>query len=1097
MPLDHLPPAVQPPVQIQACPHPFTTDYADHQVPAGLTISEILRIVQPDPALLMNAHVYVGEHYIKRQNWHLVRPNPGVKVLVRVVPQDSDEKNPLATILQIAVIAAALVIPAMLPAAFVNATIVGTLTVGQALTAGIAIAGSLAVAALVPPPSQNLGRLSGTDLNESPAVFISGARNAARPFGVVPRQLGTFRSFPPLAANTFTEVVGDDEYLRLPVSWGLGPIHFQPFKIADTLLSEFDEVEQEHRRGFHPNLLTDRGAWDASTGAFPLDPSFGDRYSVSVAGTVAGENFEVGDSIVYHGIVDAISSTGWDQNADKPFKLYADDPAQTPLSVDLEVGAGRSVQTSLSNVDELSVDITFPLGLVNFSDDGSRHPWTVQVLVEYSPVGQGQWTTAGTIQARAKTTSAVRRGFRWSVPNGQWDVALTKLTSNPNPREVVDTVQWTALRSIRSVDPFGMLGEARSVFRIKATGQLHGIVDRLNSVTTSIVKDWDSVGQVWRYAPSNNPASLYRAVLQDHGNARARADSEIDEVTLEGWHEKNTAAGYTFNQIIDYRIAVLALCRDIASAGRAAPTRRGKKWSVAIDEANKPIVGHFTPRNTWGFSGEIAYPKLPHGFRVRFNNEQVGYEADERIVYDDGFDESNATEFEELQLVGITDPELVWRHARFHIAQARLRRETFSFNADIEHIICTRGDRSFISHDVMLVVLASGRISELTVDGSNNVTAIAVDEELVMQAGKTYGLVVRTEENAALSVPITTVDGVHKQVTPVTPVPAAQKLAVDDLFSFGELGQEGLDIQITAIEPGRDNSARIFATAYAPDVHLADQGAIPPFQSGITPTVSILAPVPLTVRSDGPVLLRDPDGSWQSRILVSLLRLSGLQQSIREVEARFRETDSDTAWIFVPPVDVDQGEISLMPVEDGAEYVFQLRWVLANGERANWSPETTHLVEGKTADPSDVTGFIVQQNGSAVTARWDQIPDRDRDGYTLRYGQPAAPWDTAFSLTQIARGTQVATLEIPPGTWDVMIKAVDTSGNESAIEARVRLTVVSTFDEIDAAAQAPSWPGLHPRAVELAFEANEAAEWNQGSLENATIAGDGFLQITV
>jgi hypothetical protein len=49
-----------------------------------------------------------------------------------------------------------------------------------------------------------------------------------------------------------------------------------------------------------------RGAWDASTGAYPTLPLVGDYYRVSSAGAVGAVNYNTGDNIIYNG-------TSWDK----------------------------------------------------------------------------------------------------------------------------------------------------------------------------------------------------------------------------------------------------------------------------------------------------------------------------------------------------------------------------------------------------------------------------------------------------------------------------------------------------------------------------------------------------------------------------------------------------------------------------------------------------------------------------------------------------------------------------------------------------------------------------------------------------------------
>src|SRR6185369_1298002 len=235
--------------------------------------------------------------------------------------------------------------------------------------------------------------------------------------------------------------------------------------------------------------------------------------------------------------------------------------------------------------------------------------------------------------------------------------------------------------------------------RIRASGQLSGVVDTLNCITTSRVKAWS--GAAWvDDTVSQNPADLFRHVLQGSANARPVADALIDLDNLQDWHAECVAQGFKFNQVMSSARSVYDRLADIAAAGRAVPTFIDGKWGVIWDRPADSIVQHFSPRNSWDFKGSRVYAQKPHGFRIKFINEDNGFTADERIVYDDGYDATNATLFEGLpgDLPGVTDPELVWKHGRFHIAQSRLRPEKIALSAGWEHLVCTRGDRVSVTH---------------------------------------------------------------------------------------------------------------------------------------------------------------------------------------------------------------------------------------------------------------------------------------------------------------------------------------------------------------------------------------------------------------
>lgn len=97
-----------------ACASPFSDRRVDHELPHGLTIAQMLDAVDLKPAYRQFAHVWLCDPEFKKdpvfvasENWHLVRPRPGVVVTLRVAPGKGGGggKATLGIILQIAVMA--------------------------------------------------------------------------------------------------------------------------------------------------------------------------------------------------------------------------------------------------------------------------------------------------------------------------------------------------------------------------------------------------------------------------------------------------------------------------------------------------------------------------------------------------------------------------------------------------------------------------------------------------------------------------------------------------------------------------------------------------------------------------------------------------------------------------------------------------------------------------------------------------------------------------------------------------------------------------------------------------------------------------------
>ncbi len=247
-------------IHVSAAPSPFSTAQVVGSYDAGLSISELLEEIQPDSLLRRYAHVFIEGYYIPKSNWSTVRPKPDTHVTIRTVPAGGG-KSPLRIILIIVTIILAAV----------------ALYFGQPQLAALILSVGFSITqAVAPPPKPKTGGLSGTDVRDSPTLFITGARNQFNPFGVIPRVLGKHLMLPLYAAVPFTEVSGENQFLRMIFTFGYGPLVLEDLRIGETALTEYEDVETEFRRGFQAVQLTSKGSHSASGGGFPGSPVFGD-----------------------------------------------------------------------------------------------------------------------------------------------------------------------------------------------------------------------------------------------------------------------------------------------------------------------------------------------------------------------------------------------------------------------------------------------------------------------------------------------------------------------------------------------------------------------------------------------------------------------------------------------------------------------------------------------------------------------------------------------------------------------------------------------------------------------------------------------------
>jgi hypothetical protein len=696
-----------------------------------------------------------------------------------------------------------------------------------------------------------------------------------------------------------------------------------------------------------------------------------------------------------------------------------------------------------------------------------------------------------TISVQEARTDQIRRTLAWAVPRGQYDVRIRRVTADSADPLVLDDVYWTALRAITNEDPIRLPGMAKIALRIKATDQLSGAIDQLNCMVRSIFPDWDAFEQAWIERPTNITASIYRGILQGPANPRPVADARLDLATLEAWHTQ----GWTFNAVLDFRGTVFERLSDVAAAGRARFGMRDGKFSVVRDLPTTTPVQLFTPRNSWGFRGRRAYPSLPHGLRVAFLNEDNGYQRDERIVLDDGysidyadgrgpldaFDQPAphlppATEFETIELFGVTDPDFAWRHGRYHIAVARLRPEVMELSTDAEHLVCTPGDMVVVSHDVPLIGGGFGRVLRAGLDTAGNLRELELDDQVTMEAGGNYRIVVRLAGGEIFSAAVHTEEGITRTVTLVNPVgPTTPRPAAGDLYAFGPAGLATRELVVESVSIGTDLSARLSLLDHAAAVHDADTGAIPPYDPGITrpPTYQDGPETPVIERiaSDDWVMVRLPDGSLRPRMVIYLRRPSGTRPPATRFQVRIRPVPPAPAEPSGPWTPHDgplaNNQVPVDNVVVGTTYQIRLRTATADGRVSPWV-EDEHTIVGNVLPPPDVAAFDVRRLSDG-TRRYSWtlgLVPPDIAGVLIRYGAEHLnqDWEALSPLhTGIMEPASPQELNIPPaGSYRFAIKMVDTAGNESVNALIIERTLgrartpnsIATVD-----ARVDGWPG--------------------------------------
>lgn len=152
--------------------------------------------------------------------------------------------------------------------------------------------------------------------------------------------------------------------------------------------------------------------------------------------------------------------------------------------------------------------------------------------------------------------------------------------------------------------------------------------------------------------------------------------------------------------------------------------------------------------------------------------------------------------------------------------------------------------------------------------------------------------------------------------------------------------------------------------------------------------------------------------------------------------------------------------------------------------------------------PSDVPVFTAEQFGSSMLISWEEPSDKDIVGYEIRVGDT---WDTGEVLISGVSGTLWSWTTFTIGTFNLMIKAIDRSGNYSVDPAETEIIVTKGPDVTVEAAQDglnpipasfsgaawQQWAALGMYAVGLTPSQgwDDAGVWDDGSTWDLPVAG--------
>ena len=1011
-------------------PNPFRTGHVDRVCQEGSTIAQMIAEVGLESVAMAHngLFVFVGDELVERGRWEELKLVRGDIVSIGISPAGGGGgggKSPARTVAMIA-----LMVVAIAATWYVGGA--GGITMGLAegsfelasagAAAGMAvgIAGSLLINAWIPLPTLKTKK-------DDQKNYLQGMSNQIDPYGIVPRLFGRHKIFPRYAAVPYTELVGTDEqYLRVLFCIGKGKYALSSFKIGDTLLGDYTNVQMEqYYTGdstfykLFPNDPTESAlaielvqnvSHTQTTGAnvdeitvvltFPLGiyriASGGNRHATTVTVKIeyavhssgAWKDITAGTQIKFTGYPSTSIAAG--QTIVGPSgqgTIYATHQTSQNIDTGTDDADGRDIYVYTEYTDWITLTITsgtFTAGQA--CTIAGAYAATIDTVASIG------------FDYTAQYGSAIQKAYTWQVPKGTYDVRVTK-TSGETTETEFKTIYWTNLQTITYQTPVNLVGCTLVALRIKATGQLMGMIDKFNCIAESLNNAYD--GANWHLVKTRSPAWAYSEVLCGNSNKRAMSTTRLDTTALRAFDAACTSSAFTFDGVVDYKTTAWELLRQICAAGRASPGLTDNKYTVILDTVRTIPIQHFGPRNSWDFSGSRSFYDLPHALRIRFPNEAEDFTEDETVVFDDGYNSGNATLYETLDFFGITNYNQIWKLARYHIAVMRLRPETYTFTVDVEHMVCTRGDLVRINHDVLMVGLAHARVKSIST------TQVSVDDVIAMEVGKNYGFQFRRADGTFKTCTITTSAGEKLAGTVLTINPAmagGDIPAIGDLCFFGETTNESIDALVSRIEPGPDLTAKITCVPYNAAIYTADSGAIPAWTSGITlpPVIARTPPKPHIIAATYIYRQTNMNADGSLALIMSVgfdCQSSVLEQGgstdpnfappdvTQGFNAEFREDDGN--WIQVPTIGPNERSFEFA-AKDTVSYDIRMRSFSTPGTTSDWDTLSNITATYSVAVPGNVAGLLCVGGGTSFLTKdlevtWTAVVGADNASRVVGY----------------------------------------------------------------------------------------------------------------
>lgn len=950
-----------------------------------------------------------------------------------------------------------------------------------AVSMGVSLIGSALISTLTAPDSPTMPGSAGSSqsFDTSPTYSWSPV-TTQEPGGAVSRVYGTHKVYGNIVGG-YIKNSGDngkDQTAYMLVDLGIGPIKsLSDYKINDQEIAAYSGVEVIARYG---NLNQ------------TVIPTFDDTYLVRSVGqkvtkydvdvptsgpktiTTSGNNFNALEvTLVFpSGLYYSNDSGGLStQSVEVQVDISDDDGAtwvsmsKRPQNEVIVHGGGFWSLGYMSPVWNGEwgqtggeyVEVSRGSNIQSDHSEGELsgpHTWS------WRPDGSSVWIDeADTTVISGATTKAIRRTFRADhLTNGiPYKIRVTNLTTDITTSRYGDDMIFAEYSEVL-YDDFQYPRSVLVAVKALATDQLSGGMKFSCLEEGAYIRVWN--GSAWSSVFSNNTAwvvwdILTQPVLDNDLNV-VRYDgfnpSRLDLTSFYAWAQwcddlvPNGSGGTErrceFDGVFDTSSSMWDSAMDVCRTARANLFFKGTTVCVVYDHARTTPAQLFTVGNTKGGFKETFLPIQDRAaaLEVQYVDKDQDYTRDKITVVNTNITESSSNRTG-VSLRGVVRTTQAWRESTYRLARNEYLLKSGEIHVDIDSLACTVGDLVWIQDDVTQWGVG-GRCGT-----GSTLNTITLDQPVTLESGKSYEVSVRLADDTIMTRTVISAPGTMQTINVTPLMTEAPELYAP--WALGEVGKSIKEFLLVDVARTGDQDATLKLAEYNSSIYNGDLG------EPIIPTKSISY---------------NPTPSITDLVIEEIMYVAGDGSIQIDVVAHFTPTNVVKTFGCLDGVgvtDTTYDSVRFSNLTSGQTYNITLkpRGLLGDAGSASWIG-ANYTVLGKAANPATVSSLSIVGD----TLLWPKVADIDLAGYLIRFQYGSnLEWGTANPMHAGLVTDSPYVMQItPPGQVTIMVRAIDTSGNESVASAYVITqfgdSIVSNVMETKDF-RAAAWAGTYTNAT--------------------------------